>query len=304
MIENFIEKLKHDTFLTLETTPMHEPTLEPLIEKIAALELHTKVDGFSTTDNPLARLKFNALFGALKLQTRFEKPVIATMSMRDRNKVALQSDLLGGNAFDLRTILCLTGDPASASDQPSVKGVFEGNSTLLLEIIQCFNAGIDYSGKPFKTQPQPIYPFSVCNAHANTPKNLMKKMAMKINHGSVGIITQPVYSVENAKILLDLLHDAKKELNKEQSQTQLILGFFPIIKLRTAQFLAAHVPGIHVPSVWMDKLARAKKISEEEEKKVGFELSLNAFLELKKVHPKIHIMSANNFELVADLLKY
>lgn len=304
MIESFIEKLKYDTFLTLETTPMHEPTFEPLIEKIAALGLDAKVDGFSTTDNPLARLKFNALFGALKLQTKFDKPVIATMSMRDRNKVALQSDLLGANEYDLRTILCLTGDPASASDQPAVKGVFEGNSTLLLDIIQCFNAGIDYSGKPFKTQPKPIYPFAVCNAHANTPKNLMKKMATKIEHGAVGIITQPVYSVENATMLLELLKDAKKELRKEQSQTQLILGFFPIIKLRTAQFLAAHVPGIHVPALWMDKLAHAKKISEEEEKKVGFELSLNAFLELKKIHPKIHMMSANNFELVADLLKY
>ena len=304
MIEPFIEKLKYDTFLTLETTPMHEPTFEPIIDKIAALGLDKSVDGFSTTDNPLARLKFNALFGALSLQTRFHKPVVATMSMRDRNKVALQSDLLGANAFDLRTILCLTGDPASASDQPAVKGVFEGNSTLLLEMIQCFNAGIDYSGKPFKSQPKPIFSFAVCNAHANTPKNLMKKMATKINHGAVGIITQPVYSVENARMLLELLKDAKKEINKEKSQAQLVLGFFPIVKLRTAQFLSAHVPGIHVPTEWMDKLAHAKKISEEEERKVGFDLSLNAFLELKKIHPKIHMMSANNFELVADILKY
>jgi 5,10-methylenetetrahydrofolate reductase len=104
-------------------------------------------------------------------------------------------------------------------------------------------------------------------------------------------------------MLLELLKDAKSAANKEQSQAQLILGFFPIVKLRTAQFLAAHVPGIHVPALWMEKLARAKKIGEEEEKKVGFELSRNAFLALKKVHPKIHMMSANNFELVADLLQ-
>lgn len=304
MIEKLVEKLQYESFLTLETTPMHEPTFKPIIEKIAALGLENKVDGFSTTDNPLARLKFNALFGALELQNRFGKPVIATMSMRDRNKVALQSDLLGANGFNLRSILCLTGDPASASDQPALKGVFEGNSTLLLDIIQCFNAGLDYSGKPFKTQPKPIYPFAVCNAHANTPKNLMKKMATKIDHGAVGLITQPVYSVENAQMLLELLKDAKKELGKEHNQAQLILGFFPIVKLRTAQFLAAHVPGIHVPSLWMDELTKAKKISEEEEQKVGFELSLKTFLELKKIHPKIHMMSANNFDLVADLLQY
>ena len=166
MIENFIAKLQNDAFLTLETTPMHEPSFEPIIQKVAQFGLDKKVDGFSTTDNPLARLKYNALFGALRLQNAFDKPVISTMSMRDRNKVALQSDLLGANEHDLRTILCLTGDPASASDQPSLKGVFEGNSTLLLDIIKCFNAGIDYSGKPFKTAPKPIYPFAVCNAHA------------------------------------------------------------------------------------------------------------------------------------------
>lgn len=302
MIENFIAKLQNDAFLTLETTPMHEPSFEPIIQKVAQFGLDKKVDGFSTTDNPLARLKYNALFGALRLQNAFDKPVISTMSMRDRNKVALQSDLLGANEHDLRTILCLTGDPASASDQPSLKGVFEGNSTLLLDIIKCFNAGIDYSGKPFKTAPKPIYPFAVCNAHANVPKNLIKKMRTKVERGAVGIITQPVYSIDNAKMLLELLQNAKEGLQNVQN-TQLILGFFPIVRLRTAQFLAAHVPGIHVPNEWMEKLTKAKKISEEEEKKVGFELSLRTFKELQSIHPKIHLMSANNFELISDILR-
>ncbi len=301
MVESFIAKLRHDSFLTLETTPMHEPTFEPIIEKLTHYDLGSRVDGFSTTDNPLARLKYNAFFGALKLQQAFHKPVITTMSMRDRNKIALQSDLLGANEHELRTVLCLTGDPASASDQPNLKGVFEGNSTLLMDIIHCFNAGIDHSGKPFKTHPKPIYPFAVCNAHANVPKNLMKKMHTKIEHGAVGIITQPVYSTQNASMLLELMKNAH-EGTKNEHKTELVLGFFPIVRLRTAQFLAAHVPGIHVPQEWMEKLTRAKKIGEEEEKKVGFELSCQTFKNLKRIHPKIHMMSANNFELVSDIL--
>lgn len=304
MVESLIKKLRSDTFLTLETTPMHAPSFEPIIEKIAHFGLNKHVDGFSTTDNPLARLKYNAFFGALRLQTAFNKPVITTMSMRDRNKIALQSDLLGANEHDLRTILCLTGDPASASDQPALKGVFEGNSTLLMDIIKCYNAGIDYSGKPFKILPKPIYSFAVCNAHANTPKNLMKKMALKIRHGAVGLITQPVYSAENAIMLLELLDEAQTSVSVDAPKTELVLGFFPIVRLRTAQFLAAHVPGIHVPDFWMEKLTHAKKISEEEERKVGFELSVLTFKELQKVHPKIHMMSANNFELISDILNH
>lgn len=302
MVESLLKTLRGKHFLSLETTPMHEPRFEPIIEKIAHFGLDKKVDAFSTTDNPLARLKYNALFGALKLQETFQKPVIATMSMRDRNKIALQSDLLGANEHNLRSILCLTGDPASASDQPNLKGVFEGNSTLLMDMIKCFNAGIDYSGKPFKIQPKPIVPFAVCNAHANVPRNLMKKMATKIHHGSSAIITQPVYSTENATMLLELLDEAHSSLGIKTEKAELILGFFPIVRLRTAQFLAAHVPGIHVPDVWMDKLTAAKKRGEEEEKRVGFELSVETFHALKKVHPKIHMMSANNFELIADIL--
>ena len=301
-VESLLKTLRGKHFLSLETTPMHEPRFEPIIEKIAHFGLDKKVDAFSTTDNPLARLKYNALFGALKLQETFHKPVIATMSMRDRNKIALQSDLLGANEHNLRSILCLTGDPASASDQPNLKGVFEGNSTLLMDMIKCFNAGMDYSGKPFKIAPKPISPFAVCNAHANVPKNLMKKMALKIHHGSVGIITQPVYSKENATMLLELLDEAHASLEIKSEKTELILGFFPIVRLRTAQFLAAHVPGIHVPDVWMEKLTVAKKRGQEEERRVGFELSVQTFHELKKVHPKIHMMSANNFELIADIL--
>jgi len=103
-------------------------------------------------------------------------------------------------------------------------------------------------------------------------------------------------------MLLEIFEEAKNVADKKEQQTQLILGFFPIVRLRTAQFLAAHVPGVHVPEIWMEKLSNAKKINEEEEKKVGFELSLDAFKTIQKIHPKMHIMSANNFELVADLL--
>ena len=92
MFEALIDKLKNDTYITLETTPGHSPVFSTTVDKLAELGLDKKVDGFSTTDNPLAKLKYNALFAAKMLQDRFNKPVIATISMRDRNKIALQSD--------------------------------------------------------------------------------------------------------------------------------------------------------------------------------------------------------------------
>ncbi len=302
MIEELVNKLRSGSYITLETTPGHTPTMNPIIEKIKRYNLQEKVDGFTTTDNPLAKLKYSAILAAIRLQQEFSKPVIATMSMRDRNKLALQSDLLGANEFDIRAILALTGDPAKISDQPATKGVFEGDSTLLLDIIKCFNAGIDYAGKEFSQKPKKIYPFAVSNAFAKNSKTLLKKMRKKVERGAVGIITQPVFDKENALWLLELFEEAKREFENERAKSQLILGFFPVTRLKTAQFLSSHVPGINVPRFWIDELYKARKDGERKEYEVGLALSKELFDSLKKLHPKIHIMTANRFELAHAIL--
>ena len=302
MFDTLIKKLQEDKYLTLETTPTHEPVFNNTIEKIEQYNFIDKIDGFTTTDNPLAKLKYNSLFAAIKLQQKFNKPVIATVSMRDRNKIALQSDLLGANDFDVRAILALTGDPAHMSDQPHTKGVFESNSNMLLEIIKSFNNGMDYAGKPFKFKPKTIYPFSVINSYAKNMKSLEKKMAKKILNGTQGIITQPVYDIQNAKQLLEYFENARSTFSDEREKSQLILGIFPITRLRTAQFLSSHVPGIYVPQDWIDKLTIASKISEDEEKKVGINLSKALLSSIQEIHPKVHLMTANKFDLANELL--
>lgn len=302
MFEELINNLQNGKHITLETTPSHSPVFQPIIDKIKTLGLDKMVDGFSTTDNPLAKLKYNAILAAIKLQQEFNKPVLATMSMRDRNRIALQSDLLGGNEFDIRSVLALTGDSASMSDQPNAKGVFDGNSNLLLDIVSCLNSGIDYAGKPLAVKPKPIYPFAVSNSFSPNPKNLQKKIKKKIEHGAVGIITQPVYDLDNAKLLLELLENAKTDCCESAQKAQMVLGIFPITRLRTAQFLASHVPGIHVPKIWIESLRKASAISPEEEYKVGFELSKNLFDDIMDLHPKVHLMTANKFELAKEIL--
>jgi methylenetetrahydrofolate reductase (NADPH) len=303
LFDTLIKKLQNDSYLTLETTPSHEPTFDNVIDKLVSNKLLDKVDGFSCTDNPLAKLKYSALFGALKLQQLSNKPVIATVAMRDRNKIALQSDLLGANDFDVRAILALTGDPARMSDQPHTKGVFEGNSNMLLQIIESFNNGMDYSGKPFKIAPKRVFPFTVINSYAKSFRSLEKKMHKKIENRSVGIITQPVFDLQNAKDLLESFKNAKSDFSDDRLKSELILGLFPITKLRTAQFLSAHVPGIYVPTKWIDALKNASKISLNEERKVGLELSQKLFNDIKSLHPKIHLMTANNFDIAREILQ-
>ncbi|BCD60625.1 MULTISPECIES: methylenetetrahydrofolate reductase [unclassified Nitratiruptor] len=302
MFEALVEKLRNGRYISLETTPGHLPTVENIIQKIGQYHLHEKVDAFTTTDNPLAKLKYNAILAAIRLQTKFHKPVIATMSMRDRNKIALQSDLLGANDFDIRAILALTGDPAKISDQPNTKGCFEGDSTLLLDIIKCFNAGIDYAGKEFSIKPKKIYPFAVSNSYAKNSKTLQRKFAKKIEHGAIAIITQPVFDKENITLLLELFEETRSHFQNDKAKSQLILGLFPITKLKTAQFLASHVPGINVPRFWIDELYKAHKDGEKKEYEVGMALSRDLFETMLKMHPKVHIMTANRFEVAHEIL--
>ena len=302
MFETLIQKLQEDKFLTLETTPQHEPSMHNIIERIKKFKLQDRVDGFSCTDNPLAKLKYNALFASLKLQQEFKKPVIATMTMRDRNKIALQSDLMGANDFDVRAILALTGDPANISDQPNSKGVFEANSLMLLKIIKSFNYGMDFSGHPFKIEPKQIYPFAVVNSYAKNFSSLERKMHQKIQNGALGVISQPVFDIDNAKKLLESFNTCIDSFEGDKKKAQLIFGLFPITKLRTALFLSAQVPGIHVPQFWIDALESAHNISEEEEYKVGMQLSSDLFKEINKIHPKIHLMTANRFDVANEII--
>ena len=224
------------------------------------------------------------------------------MTMRDRNKIALQSDLLGANDFDVRAILALTGDPAKMSDQPNSKGVFEANSLMLLKMIKSFNYGMDFAGHPFKIEPKQIFPFAVVNSYAKNFSSLEKKMHLKIQNGAIGIITQPIFDIENAQKLLESFDIAKENVEGDKRKSQLIFGIFPVTKLRTALFLSAQVPGIHVPQFWIDALEKAHSIGEEEEYKVGMELSSNLFKELNKLHPKIHLMTANRFDVANEII--
>jgi len=295
-----IEKLK-DRVITLETTPPKLPTINPMIEKIEKSGALDYIDGFSTTDCPLSKLKYNSIIAAFRLQEKFKKPVIATMSMRDRNKIALQSDLLGANDLGVTNILALTGDPAKMSDQPNVKGVVEGSSLLLLEIIRAFNNGMDYSGKEFKIKPKPITPFVVSNSYAKNFSTIERRIYKKVKNYAKAVITQPVYDLDIVDKMLEIRDKIRSEFNDERKEFEIVLGFFPMMSLKTAQFLHSHVPGIYVPDDWIDKLMKAHKISVDEEKKVGLELSRSLFQNLLKKHPKIHIMTANRFEIVKEL---
>jgi len=305
MFEKFCDFLCNDTkkFITVEVNPPHGASISHIIDDIKKVGLDKKISGFTCTDNPLAKLKMSGVLSAIKIQQAFDKPVIATMSMRDRNKLSLQSTLLGANDFDLRCILALTGDPAKLSDQPEVKGVLERDSTLLLSIIYHLNNGVDYSNKPLNPAPKPIYPFAVSNSYAKDMKQLQKRMIKKLNYGARAIITQPVYDKENAKELLEIFEEAKElSIRDTAKEAQLVIGQFPIVKARTANFIDDKVPGICVPKEIIDEMNLAAMDGDAKEQEVGFGISKKIFDDMMELHGKVHLMTHNRFDLCSKLI--
>ena len=304
MFDQFCQTLcSDDPFITVEINPPHGASIDTIISKIKKSGVNEKISGFSVTDNPLAKLKMSGVLSAIKLQQTFGKAVIATMSMRDKNKLSLQSTLLGANDFDLRCILALTGDPAKFSDQPEVKGVLERDSTLLLSIIYHLNKGVDYSNKTLTPAPKPIYPFAVSNAYAKDMKRLQKRIIKKLDYGARAVITQPVYDLENAKELLELFEEAKTlSIRDTAKDARLIIGQFPIVRSRTANFIDDKVPGISVPKKIIDEMNLAAMDGEEKEQEVGFALSKRLFDEIMNVHGKVHLMTHNRFDLCNELI--
>ncbi len=304
MFKQFCENLTGDApFISVEINPPHGASVSHIIDDIKRHRLDEKVSAFSVTDNALARLKMSAVLSAIKLQSAFGKPVMATMSMRDRNKLSLQSELLGANDFDIRLILALTGDPAKLSDQPEVKGVLERDSTLLLSIIYRLNNGTDYSGQPLDPAPRPIYPFAVSDATAKNMKHLLKRMVKKLDYGARGIFTQPVFDAENARELITLFEEAKTLSIRESARdARLILGQFPIVRARTATFIDDKVPGIHVPKAIIDEMNLAAMDGADKEHEVGFALSKRIFDEMIALHGNVHLMTHNRFELCSEII--
>lgn len=292
--------------------------------------LGDRIDAFVCTDSPLARFKPSSILSSIKIQNALEKPVICTLSMRDRNSMALCGEILGANELGARAFLSLTGDPIKLGDCADSKGVFEENSLKLARIIRDLNSGIALNGKPLASPVRKIYNFAVINSYSNNPASLATKIKRKLANAPIcAFFTQPIFARESAEFLLGALESAKREIaqgsdkdnaskeckteretNCEENcqtnkDTQIIFGFFPVLSFRVAVFLRDKLPGVYIPQEWLEKLEGASVKGKDYEREVGLELSRRVWEDLHSLcnsAPKIHFMSSNHIELLREFL--
>lgn len=307
----------------LQKSTPHEATPPKATQ---ARTLGDTIDAFVCTDSPLARFKPSSILSSIKLQNALEKPVICTLSMRDRNSMALCGEILGANELGARAFLSLTGDPIKLGDCADSKGVFEENSLKLARIIRDLNSGVALNGKPLASPVRKIYNFAVINSYSNNPASLATKIKRKLSNAPIcAFFTQPIFAQESAEFLLEALESAKREIARgshkdsasqeckteretncqTNKDTQIIFGFFPVLSYRVAVFLRDKLPGVYIPQEWLEKLEGASAKGKDYEREVGLELSRRVWEDLHNLcnsAPKIHFMSSNHIELLREFL--
>lgn len=182
--------------LCLEVNPPRGVDLEPIF---ARLDGNVEgIDFLNVTDSALAKMRMGALSFAALLKHRYNIEPLVNLSCRDRNVIALQSDLLAGWASGIRSIIALTGDAVSIGDMPDAKGVFEVNSVGLLHLVQALNEGKDLAGNKLTGIPNYLTGV-VVNPNAKNASAEIRRLSKKREAGACYALSQPVFDEESSQ---------------------------------------------------------------------------------------------------------
>jgi len=258
----------------------------------ARLMAERGVDCINIADSPMARIRMSAM--ALAWQIRRELPgmeLILHYTTRDRNLMALQSELLGAHALGLRNILCLTGDPPSLGDYPNMTAVYDTDSVGLIRIVHRLNDGADQAGSSIGGRTVFAVGCGV-NPTAEDLDTELDRFRKKLDAGVQFVMTQPVYTLETWKRFLDRLGG--------MPPVPLLIGILPLQSFRHAEFLHNEVPGIQVPEWIRQRLHDAGN----EGQRVGVELARELLADAQGLASGVYLMpSFGRYENCLEVLE-
>jgi methionine synthase / methylenetetrahydrofolate reductase(NADPH) len=246
------------------------------------------VDVINISDGARARLRMNPAAVSQILQTRVGIEVTMHFSCRDRNLLAIQSDLLGWHALGLRNILAITGDPANIGDYPSATSVFDIDAIGLCRILSRFNEGIDLAGYSVGVR----CGFTIACAY--NPMALDRaleedRLRRKVDAGAQVVYTQPVFD----QAASDLASEAGHKLG-----VPVLVGVLPLRSQRHAEFMHHEVPGISVPDWLRQRIAGAD--DDESALRIGIEEAQKLALHIKSSAQGLYLMPPFGSHVVAE----
>lgn len=258
-----------------------------------ALVLSEVCDAINATDASGANVHMSSV-GICSLLTRAGYAVVMQISCRDRNRIAIQGDVLGAAAMGVQNILCLTGDGVQAGDQPQAKPVFDLDSSSLLETIRCMrDKRMFLSGRKITVPPQ-VFLGAAANPFAPPYDYRPLHLAKKIAAGAQFIQTQYCYDMPLLERFM-----AKVREQRLHEKCYILVGVGPLATARGARWMRANVPGIHIPDPVIARIEGAKD-QKLEGKKICIEL-IQQIREIEGV-AGVHVMAYRQEELVSDII--
>ena len=256
--------------------------------KIAQL-LKDKLHAVNLTDGLRAVLRMCSLAMSKLLLENGIEPVMQ-ISCRDRNKIALQSDILGANALGIKNILCITGDSVKAGDQHDAKAVHEFESVRLLQQIQAFNKGIDPTLGKLSDKKTLIFAGAAADPSCKNQRSLENRMRKKKEAGARFIQTQMVMDKEN---LIEFCEKISRPL-----EIPVIAGVFLLKSYKNALFINKYVPGANIPENILNRLKDSKDPLKE-----GIQIAAEQAQDFIKIASGIHIMAVKAEHLIPEILE-
>jgi methylenetetrahydrofolate reductase (NADPH) len=215
---------------------------------------------------------------------------VMQISCRDRNKIALQSEILGANALGIKNILCITGDSVKAGDQQDAKAVHQFESVRLLKQIQDFNKGIDPTFGELPDKKTFIYAGAAADPSCRNQKSLENRVRKKKDAGAQFIQTQMVMEREN---LIEFYENIAKPL-----EIPVIAGVFLLKSYKNALFINKNVPGAKIPENILNRLEAAKNPLEE-----GIQIAAEQAKDFFHIANGIHLMAVKTEHLIPEILE-
>jgi methylenetetrahydrofolate reductase (NADPH) len=255
----------------------------------AARALSGWVDAVNVTDGSRAVMRMSSLAMCRLLLDEGIEPVLQ-LACRDRNRIALQADLLGAHALGLRNLLCLTGDPVRAGDQPKARAVNELEAVRLLQLVAQFNAGVDPVLGPLPDGPTALFAGAAADPQSPSWSGLRRRVERKKAAGARFIQTQ---MVTDAAALRRFVEEIAAPL-----QLPVLAGVFLLKSAKNAAFINRVVPGVHIPQAVIDRLASAADPAAE-----GIAIAAEQVETYRNLAQGVHLMAIKAEERIPAILK-
>ena len=286
----FEEKLCSGEFVvTTEIGPPKGTDISEMLHDIDVLK--DKVDAINITDHQSSVMRYPSIGGCLLVKEKGGEPILQ-VTCRDRNRLALQAELLFAHSRGVCNVLCLTGDSVDVGDHKEAKPVFDLDSVQLLKLARTLESGTDSAGNELKGAPQFCLGSSV-HPEADFIEPQLLKFDKKVAAGAQFFQTQGVFDLASLRRFMQYA---------SQFDVKILAGIIVMASARMAKYMNANVPGIVVPQAIIDELATAEK-GKGLQKGVEIAARLVRTIREEELCHGVHIMAVGNERVVPDILE-